>query len=69
MTAVSYEATIRLEQEIEQVSQKIGRKENKLSQIINNDQNQKKAQAFQINLLCNSALNVGFIIFLATWLV
>lgn len=68
MTSLSYEATIRLEKEIQQVSKKIGRKENKLSQLIANQESQNKSQAFQINLLCNSALNIGLIICLATLL-
>lgn len=69
MTSLSYEATIRLEKELQQFSEKIGNKESKLSQLIANQESQKKAQAFQINWLCNSALNIGFIICLATLLI
>lgn len=68
MTSPSYEATIRLEQDIKHFSQKIGHKEHKLSQVIHHYQNKKKGQAFQISMLCNSALNIGLVLCLANWL-
>ncbi|TEW56051.1 hypothetical protein E2R68_02880 [Psychromonas sp. RZ22] len=69
MTILSCETTTRLEQEIRLFSQKIYHKGSAQAEIVKQYENRKKVEQFKINLICNTALNIGLIICLGSWLI
>ncbi|MDA7746134.1 hypothetical protein N8878_02235 [Psychromonas sp.] len=69
MTRLAYEATIRLENELNLFSDNIYQEKSKLAGVVEHYQNRKLVEAFNANFLCNTAVNVGLLLCLANWLI